>query len=179
MLVLVAHKSLQVCSGPVSPVITMQSSSQMPKQSNPCPRHPHHMSLHGGRQVLYLYHGNCASELSKVSLNPPKSPLSLSYWEVPCYCFSPGGDSCGLWQWVVPVPCKIDRSHRSHICMQHKVHPSKTLLYKNMIYISKRHKNHICKQKKCTGGDLPISPRSSPGGTGIAGSLEKSIPVYG
>jgi hypothetical protein len=34
-------------------------------------------------------------------------------------------------------------------------------------------------KKNCTGGDLPISPRSSPGGTGIDGSLEKSIPTYG
>jgi hypothetical protein len=34
-------------------------------------------------------------------------------------------------------------------------------------------------KKNSTGGDLPISPRSSPGGTGIAGSLEKSIPAYG
>jgi hypothetical protein len=139
------------------------------------------MSLHGGRQVLYLYHGNYASELSEVPLNPPKSPLSLSCWEVPGYCYSPGGGGCGLWPWAVPVLCKIGRSHGSHICTQHNVHPSKTLLSKkNMIYISKRHKNYICKQKKnCTGGDLPISPRSSPGGTGIAGSLEKSIPAYG
>jgi hypothetical protein len=179
MLVLVAHKSLQVCSGPVSPVIIMHSSSQTPKQSDPCPRYPHHMSLHGGWQVLYLYHGNCASKISKVSLNPPKSPLGLSFWEVPCYCCSPGGGSCGLWLWAAPVPCKIGRSHGSHICMQHKVHPSKNLLYKNMIYISKRHKNYICKQKNYTGRDLAISPRSSLGGTGIAGSLEKSIPAYG
>jgi hypothetical protein len=138
------------------------------------------MSLHGGWKVLYLYHGNCASELSEVPLNPPKSPLSLSCWEVPCYYCSPGDGSCGLWLWATPVPCKIDRPHGSHICMQHNILPSKTLLFKNMIYISKRHKNYICKQKKnCTGGDLPISPCSSPGGTGIAGSLEKSIPAYG
>ena len=59
------------------------------------------------------------------------------------------------------------------------VHPSKTLVYKNMIYISKRHKNYICKQKNYIGGDLPISPHSSPGGTSIARSLEKSILAYG
>jgi hypothetical protein len=35
------------------------------------------------------------------------------------------------------------------------------------------------KKKNYKGGDLPISPRSSPGGTGISGSLEKSIPAYG
>jgi hypothetical protein len=35
------------------------------------------------------------------------------------------------------------------------------------------------KKKTYTGGDLPISPHSSPGGTGIAGSLENSIPAYG
>jgi hypothetical protein len=137
------------------------------------------MSLHGGRQVLYLYHGNCAGELSEVSLNPPKSPLSLSYWRVPYYCCSPGDDSCSLWPWAAPIPCKIGRPHGSHICTQHNVHPSKTLLPKNMIYISKRHKNYICKQKNCTGRDLPISPRTSLGGTGIVGSLEKSIPAYG
>jgi hypothetical protein len=67
---------------------------------------------------------------------------------VPCYCCSPGGGSCGLWPWAAPVPCKIGRPHGSHICTQHNVHPSKTLLSKNMIYISKRHKNYICKQKK-------------------------------
>jgi hypothetical protein len=34
-------------------------------------------------------------------------------------------------------------------------------------------------KKNYEGGDLPISPRSSPGGMGISGSLEKSIPRYG
>ena len=105
------------------------------------------MSLHRGRQVLYLCHGNCASERSEVPLNLPKNPLCLSCWEVPYHCCSPGSGSCSLWPWAVPVPCKIGRSHGSHICTQHNVHPSKTLLYKNMIYISKRHKNYICKQK--------------------------------
>ena len=137
------------------------------------------MSLHGGWQVLYLYHWNGVGELNKVSLNPPKSPLSLSCWRVPGYCCSPGGDSCGLWPWTAPIPRKVSRPHRSHICMQHKVHPSKTLLSKKHDIYLKRHKNYICKQKNCTSGDLPISPRSSPGGTGIAGSLEKSIPTYG
>jgi hypothetical protein len=137
------------------------------------------MSLHGGWQVLYLYHRNGVGELSKVSLNPPKSPLNLSCWRVPGYCCSPSSGSCGLWPWTAPVLCKAGRPHRSHICMQHNGHPSETLLsQKHDIYI-KRHKNYICKQKNSTGGDLPISPRSSPGGTGIAGSLEKSIPAYG
>jgi hypothetical protein len=76
--VLVAHKSLQVCSGPMGPVILKNSLTQTPKQSDPCPRYPHNMSLQGGRQVLYLCHGNCASERSEVPLNPPKNPLSLS-----------------------------------------------------------------------------------------------------
>jgi hypothetical protein len=48
-----------------------------------------------------------------------------------------------------------------------------------MIYISKYIKITYAKNKNCTGGDLPISPRTSPGGTGIDGSLEKSIPAYG
>jgi hypothetical protein len=60
-----------------------------------------------------------------------------------------------------------------------RVTRQKTLSPKNMIYISKRHKNNICKQKNSNKGDLPISPRASPGGTGISGSLEKSIPAYG
>lgn len=115
MSVIAAHKSLQVCSGPVSPVIIIHSSTQTPKQSDPCPRYPHNMSLQGGRQVLYLCHGNYASELSEVPLNPPKSPLSLSCWEVPCYCCSPGSGSCGLWPWATPIPCIIGRSHGSHI----------------------------------------------------------------
>jgi hypothetical protein len=137
------------------------------------------VSLQRGRKVLYLCHGNCASERSEVPLNPPKNPLGLPCWEVPCHCCSPDGGSYGLWPWAAPVPCIIGRSHGSHICTQYNIHPSKTLLYKNMIYISKRHKNYICKQKNCTGGDLPISPHTSPRGTGIAGSLEKSIPAYG
>jgi hypothetical protein len=33
-------------------------------------------------------------------------------------------------------------------------------------------------KKNYKGGDLPISPRSLPGGMGISGSLEKSIPAY-
>jgi hypothetical protein len=128
-------KILQGCSGPMGPVILMYSLTQMPKQSDPCLRYPHHMILHGGWKVLYLCHGNYASELSEVPLNPPKGPLDLSCWEVPCYCYSPGGSSCGLWTWAAPVPCIIGRSHGSHICTQHNDHPSKTLLYKNMIYI--------------------------------------------
>jgi hypothetical protein len=125
MSMLVAHKILLVCSRPVGPVILINSLTQTSKQSDPCPRYPHNMSLQRGRQVLYLFHGNCASERSKVPLNLPKNPLSLSYWEVPCYCYSPGGSSYGLWPWAVPVPCIIGRSHGSHICTQHNVHPSK------------------------------------------------------
>jgi hypothetical protein len=147
ILVLVAHKILQVCLGPMGPVILKYSLTQTPKQLDPCLRYPHNVSLHGGWQVLYLCHGNCASEFSEVPLNLPNSPLGLSCWEVPCYSFPPGGGSCGLWSWAVPVPCIIGRLHGSHICTQHNVHPSKTLLYRNMIYISKRHKNYICKQK--------------------------------
>jgi hypothetical protein len=97
------------------------------------------MSLHRGQQVLYLCHGNCASERSKVPLNPPKNPLGLLCWEVPCYCCSSGGGSCGLWPWAAPVPCKIGRPHGSHICKQHKVHPSETLLSKKHdIYANKK-----------------------------------------
>jgi hypothetical protein len=44
-----------------------------------------------------------------------------------------------------------------------------------MIYITKQHKNYIYNKKNYKGGDLPISPHSSPGGTGISGSLKKSI----
>jgi hypothetical protein len=105
------------------------------------------MSLHRGQQVLYLCHGNCASERSEVLLNPPKNPLDLPYWEVPCYCCSPGGGSCGLWPWAAPVPCKIGRSHGSHICTQHNVHPSKTLLSKKTIYIYQTKKLHIQTKK--------------------------------
>jgi hypothetical protein len=64
---------------------------------------------------------------------------------------------------------------------QQEVHPSK-LCYpkkKNMIYIEKDIKITYTNKKHSIGGDLPISPRSSPGGTGISGSLEKSIPAYG
>jgi hypothetical protein len=136
------------------------------------------MRLHGWRQVLYLCHRDCASERSEVPLNSSKDPLGLSGWKVPCYCCSPSGGSRGLWPWTTPVPCIVGRSHGSHICIQ-QTYPSNTLAYKKMIYITKRHKNYICKQKNYKGGDLPISPRSSPGGTGISGSLEKSIPAYG
>jgi hypothetical protein len=65
---------------------------------------------------------------------------------------------------------------------QHKDHPSKLCYQKKKkhdIYLRKRHKNYIYKQKNSIGGDLPISPRSSPGGTSITGSLEKSILAYG
>jgi hypothetical protein len=116
--VLVAQKSLKVCSGPMGPVILKCCLTQMPKQSDPCLRYPHNMSLQGGRKVLYLCHGNCASEHSKFPLNSPKNPLNLSCWEVPCHCYSPDDGSCGLWPWVTLVPCIIDRSHGSHICMQ-------------------------------------------------------------
>jgi hypothetical protein len=126
--VLMAHKSIQVCSGPMGPVILKYSLTQMPKQSDPCPRYPHNMSLQRGRQVLYLCHGNYASELSEVPLNPPKNPLGPGS----------GSGSYGLWPWATPVPCIIDRSHRSHICMQYNVHPSNFFLYKNMIYIYKK-----------------------------------------
>jgi hypothetical protein len=46
---------------------------------------------------------------------------------------------------------------------------------KKIIYITKQHKNYIYNKKYYKGGDLPISPRSSPGRTDISGSLEKSI----
>jgi hypothetical protein len=85
------------------------------------------MSLHRDRHVLDLDHGHCASELSEVLLNLPQSPLSLSCGRVPCYCYSPGGGSCGLWPWTAPVPRKVGRPHRSNVCMQHKGHPSETL----------------------------------------------------
>ena len=137
------------------------------------------MRLHGWWQVLYLCHWDCVSEHNKVPLNSLKDPLSLSCWEVPCYCCSSSGGSCDFWSWATPVSCIIGRSHGSHIYMQQMV--TRQILWhtKKMIYIIKRHKNYICKQKNYKGGDLPISPRSSPGGTGILGSLEKSIPAYG
>jgi hypothetical protein len=91
--------------------------------------------------------------------------------------------SCGLWPWTTPVPHKVGRPHRSHICMQHKGHPSETLSSKKHdIYLKDikiTYTNKKKKKKNSTGGDLPISPRASPGGTGISGSLEKSIPAYG
>jgi hypothetical protein len=62
---------------------------------------------------------------------------------------------------------------------QHKVHPSQLCYRKNMIYIQKDIKITYTNKKNSIGGDLPISPCSSPGGTGISGSLEKSIPAYG
>jgi hypothetical protein len=130
ILVLVAHKSLQVCSGPMGPVILKYGLTQMPKKLDPCPRYPHNVSLQGGWQVLYLYHGNCASERSEVSLNPPQNPLGLSCWEVPFHRCSPGDWSCGLGPWATPVSCIIGKSHESHIFTQYNVHPSKTLLYK-------------------------------------------------
>jgi hypothetical protein len=116
--ILVAHKSPKVCSGPMGPVILKYSLTQTPKQLDPCPRYPHNMSLQGGRQVLYLCHGNCVSERSKFPLNLPQDSLSLSCWEVPRYCFSSNGGSCGFWLWVAPVLCIVGRSHGSHIFMQ-------------------------------------------------------------
>jgi hypothetical protein len=54
------------------------------------------------------------------------------------------------------------------------------LCYKKTCHIYQKDiKITYANKKNCTGGDLPISPRSSPGGTGIARSLEKSIPAYG
>jgi hypothetical protein len=81
ILVLVAHKSLQVCSGPMGPVILKYSLTQMPKQSDPCPRYPHNMSLQGGRKSSISAMG---SECSEVPLNPPKNPLGLWPWAVAC-----------------------------------------------------------------------------------------------
>jgi hypothetical protein len=50
-----------------------------------------------------------------------------------------------------------------------------------MIYIKNNIKITYVSQKKKTkkknDANLPISPLSSPGGTGISGSLEKSIPA--
>jgi hypothetical protein len=106
------------------------------------------MSLHRDRHVLDLNHRHCASELSKVLLNMPKIPLSLSCGRVPCYCYSPGGGSCGLWSWTTPVPRKVGRPHRPHICIQHKGHPSETLSSKKHDIYLKRHKNYICKKQK-------------------------------
>jgi hypothetical protein len=61
-----------------------------------------------------------------------------------------------------------------------RVTRQKALSSKNMIYIQKDIKiTYANKKKNSTKGDLPISPRASPGGTGISGSLEKSIPAYG
>ena len=45
--------------------------------------------------------------------------------------------------------------------------------------MQKKKKEEEEDKKKYTSGYLPISPRPSPGGTGISGSLEKSIPAYG
>jgi hypothetical protein len=94
------------------------------------------MSLHRDRHVLDLDHGHCASELSEVLLNLPKSPLSLSCGRVPCYCYSPGGGSCGLWPWTAPVPRKIGRPHRSHIYKRHKKSPVRSsVIQKHDIYL--------------------------------------------
>jgi hypothetical protein len=107
------------------------------------------MSLHRDRHILYLNHRYCAGELSKVLLNLPKSPLSLSCRRVPCYCYSPGGGSCGLWPWTALVPRKVGRPHRSHICIQHKGHSSETLSSKKHdIYLKDIKITYTNKNKK-------------------------------
>jgi hypothetical protein len=136
------------------------------------------MRLHGWRQVLNLCHRDCASECSKVPLNSSKYPLSLPGWEFSCYCWSPGSGGCGPWPRMMPVPCIIDRSHWSHICMQQTyIRQILWHIKKMMIYNKNDIKITYTTKKNYKGGDLPISPRSSPGGTGISGSLEKSIPA--
>jgi hypothetical protein len=139
------------------------------------------MRLHGWRQVLYLYHQDCASERSEVLLYSSKDPLGLPNWEVPCYCCSSNGDSCGFWPWMTLISCIIGRLHGSHICMQQKF--TRQILWhtkkKNYIYNKNDIKITYANKKNYKRGDLPISPRSSLGDTGISGSLEKSIPAYG
>jgi hypothetical protein len=89
----------------------------------------------------------------------------------PATAAPPMVDSCGFWLRTTPVPCIIDRSHGpTSACNKHL--PIKyTGIQKNDIY----HKNDIkityANKKNYKGGDLPISPRSSPGGMGISGSL--------
>jgi hypothetical protein len=152
----------------------------MPKQSDPHLRCPHYMRLHGWQKVLYLCHQDCASECSEVPLNSSKDPLSLPGWEVPYYCYSLGGGSYDFWPRKMLIPCIIGRSHGSHICMQQTYARQIRWHTKNDIYNKNDiKKNYICKKKNYKGGDLPISLHTSPGGTGILGSLEKSIPAYG
>jgi hypothetical protein len=51
-----------------------------------------------------------STRLSTLSTSPD--------WEFSCYYWSPGRSDCGPWPRMMHVPCIIDRSHWSHICMQ-------------------------------------------------------------
>jgi hypothetical protein len=150
--------------GHVGPAIVKNDVFQTSEELDLGPWYPNYMRLHNWREILDLDHGNHTSEHGEVPLHLSQHSLSLSGWRSPTVAV---GTASGRGRRLV-LEKSVERTgptsvHNRYIVVRY-FDTHKNDIYKKKLKIEITLKKHV-----------PISPRSSPRGMGMSGSLEKLI----